>query len=60
MPKVSFLGIVIVSGNVQMDPEKIRVVVDWQHFLGFGNFYRKSIRNLSSIAAQLYALTSPR
>ena len=30
-----------------------------QHFLGFANFYRKFIRNFSTVAAPLHALTSP-
>lgn len=45
----------------------VRAVRDWptpdykkqlQHFLGFSNFYRKFIKNFSSIATPLHALTS--
>lgn len=50
-----------------MDPSKVKAVVEWaapgsrkdlQRFLGFANFYRRFIRNYSSIAAPLTALTS--
>lgn len=50
-----------------MDPEKARAIREWPtptslkhllHFLGFANFYRKSIKNVSSIASPLHALTS--
>lgn len=65
---VTFLGHVIARGQVRMDPEKVRAVLDWprpdsrkqlQRFLGFANFYRRFIRNYSRIAAPLTALTSP-
>lgn len=64
---VSFLGYVIESGKVRPDPEKIKAVVQWprptsrrklQQFLGFANFYRRFIRNFSSIAQPLTKLTS--
>ncbi len=66
---VSFLGYIISSEGVRMDPDKVKVVVDWpspdsrkalQRFLGFANFYRRFIRNFSQLAAPLTALTSPR
>lgn len=65
---VTFLGHMISEGQVRMDPEKVRAVLDWpkpesrkqlQRFLGFANFYRLFIRNYSRIAAPLTALTSP-
>ncbi len=64
---VPFLGYIISSEGVRMDPEKIQAVVDWptpdsrnalQRFLGFANFYRRFIRNYSQLAAPLTALTS--
>ncbi|KAF7647357.1 hypothetical protein LDENG_00173640 [Lucifuga dentata] len=64
---VSFLGFIISEGNVRMDPEKVRAVIDWpiptsrrelQRFLGFANFYRRFIRNFGTLAAPLTALTS--
>lgn len=66
---VSFLGFVIAEGSVQMDPDKVSAVRNWpaptsrkevQRFLGFANFYRKFIRNFSSVAAPLHNLTSPK
>ena len=65
--EVSFLGFIINPGSVQMDPAKTKAVTDWptpstrkelQRFLGFTNFYRRFIRNYSSVAAPLTALTS--
>ena len=67
VPSVSFLGYIISEGEVKMDPVKIKAVAEWptpetrkqvQRFLGFANFYRKFIRNFSSVAAPLHALTS--
>lgn len=64
---ISFLGHIIKSGQVAADPQKIKAVVDWpiptsvkqlQRFLGFANFYRKFIKNYSSLAAPLTRLTS--
>jgi hypothetical protein len=66
---ITFLGYVIAEGNVQMDLEKVNAVVDWpqpisklqlQRFLGFANFYRRFIRDYSTLAAPLSALTSPK
>ena len=66
-PSVSFLGYIVAGGNIQMDPAKVSAVTSWpvpvdrkklQQFLGFANFYRKFIRNYSSVAAPLTALTS--
>ncbi|XP_061671839.1 protein Smaug homolog 1 isoform X3 [Syngnathoides biaculeatus] len=65
-PSVSFLGFILAEGE---DPGKIDAVLQWpapscrtevQRFIGFANFYREFIRNFSSIAAPLHALTSPR
>ena len=50
-----------------MDPEKVKGVTEWptpmdrkslQRFLCFANFYRRFIRNYSTIATSLTALTS--
>ncbi len=66
---VSFLGYIISSEGMRMDPDKVKAVMDWpspdsrkalQRFLGFTNFYRQFIRNFSQLAAPLTALTSPR
>ncbi|XP_045080421.1 uncharacterized protein LOC123492194 [Coregonus clupeaformis] len=61
------LRYVIAAGNIQMDSDKVRAVVDWpqptsrvqlQRFLGFANFFRRFIRGYSTLAAPLSALTS--
>ena len=65
--ETSFLGYILNTGNIQMDPAKTSAVTDWpspstrkelQRFLGFANFYRRFIRNYSAGAAPLTALTS--
>ena len=64
---VSFLGYIVGEGEFKMDPEKTSAVEKWptptsrketQRFLGFANFYRRFIRNFSSVASPLHALTS--
>lgn len=64
--EVSFLGFIIKQGQIQMDPRKTKAVREWQvpksvkevqQFLGFANFYRRFIRNFSSVAAPMSALT---
>ncbi|KAL0147024.1 hypothetical protein M9458_057548, partial [Cirrhinus mrigala] len=66
---VPFLGYIISSEGVRMDPDKVKAVVDWptpesrkalQRFLGFANFYRRFIRNFGQLATPLTALTSAR
>lgn len=65
----AFLGYIVAEGSIQMDPAKVSAVSSWpvptnrkklQQFLGFANFYRKFIRNYSSVTAPLTALTSPK
>ncbi len=65
---VSFLGYIISSEGVRMDPDKVKAVVDWpspdslkalQRFLGFADFYRRFIRNFSQLAAPLTAWPPP-
>ena len=64
----SFLGFILGPDQIMMDPAKVSAVADWptpssrkkvQQFLGFANFYRKFVRNFSSIAAPMHVLTSP-
>ncbi|KAG1935767.1 retrotransposable element [Pimephales promelas] len=65
---VPFLGHIVSSEGMRVDPDKIKAVVEWpspdsrkalQRFLGFANFYRRFTRNFSQLAAPLTALTSP-
>ncbi len=65
--QVSFLGYIISSEGVAMDDKKVQFVLNWpqpktvkelQRFLGFANFYRRFIRNFSTIAAPLTSLLS--
>ncbi|KAK3532723.1 hypothetical protein QTP86_028088 [Hemibagrus guttatus] len=62
---VTFLGYVISHQGVEMDAVKVQAVTEWpapstvrelQRFLGFANFYRRFIRNYSSVARSLTSL----
>ena len=64
--EVEYLGFIITSQGLRMDPAKIRTVKSWKtpgsvkellSFLGLANFYRKFIKGYSSIAAPLTNLT---
>ncbi|KAI2661181.1 Transposon Tf2-6 polyprotein [Labeo rohita] len=64
----TFLGFVISSQGVAMDPQKLEAVRSWplptllkqlQRFLGFANFYWRFIQGFSATAAPLTALTKP-
>ncbi|KAK3572970.1 hypothetical protein QTP86_011817 [Hemibagrus guttatus] len=62
---MSFLGYVITRQGVEMDVTKVQAATEWpspstvkelQHFLGFASFYRRFIRNYSSLAGPLTLL----
>jgi hypothetical protein len=64
--KVSFLGFMISSDGIHMDPAKVEAVLEWERpksahdiqvFLGFANFYRRFIKGYSKITAPLTNLT---
>ena len=64
--EVKYLGLVISTQGIRMDPEKVAAVRDWespanvkdvQSFLGFANFYRRFIKGFSRIAGPLTKLT---
>ena len=60
--ETKYLGLIITTSGVRMDPEKISTVTNWpplttikelQKFLGFANFYRRFISGYSRIARPL-------
>lgn len=64
--QIKFLGHVISEKGISMDPEKVQAVNNFQpprtkkqiqSFLGFINFYRKFIRDLSQDTEHLSRLT---
>ncbi|GJZ07378.1 putative reverse transcriptase domain-containing protein [Tanacetum coccineum] len=66
IPKVQFLGHVIYSRCIHVDPAKIESIKDWaspktpieiRHFLGLAGYYRKFIEGFSKIAKSMTKLT---
>jgi len=64
--EVEFLGYVIGRKGIAMSQEKVEAVLSWeaskslsetQSFLGFANFYRRFIKDISRIAWPLMELT---
>jgi len=64
--RTKYLGFIITTEGIEVDPEKISVIKKWavpttvrgvQSFLGFCNFYRRFIKNCSGIARALHRLT---
>ena len=60
--KTKYLGFIVGEDGIEVDPEKISVLKNWQvpntvrgiqSFLGFCNFYRRFIRNYGRIARPL-------
>jgi hypothetical protein len=64
--EVIYLGLIISTDGIRMDPRKIKAVREWetpqnvkdiQAFIGFANFYRRFVKDFSKIAAPLLYLT---
>ena len=64
--EVVYLGYVIGVNGVQIDPEKVQALLDWEYphnvkdvraFIGFANFYRRFINHFSYLVAPLVNLT---
>jgi transposase InsO family protein len=60
--EVKYLGLIISTDGVKMDPEKLEAIENWetprsaadiQAFLGFANFYRRFIANFSALTRPL-------
>ena len=63
--EVEYLGLVVRSGEVLMDPTKLKAVEQWKppksvqavrSFIGFCNFYQKFIPNFSALSRPLHDL----
>lgn len=63
--EVLFLGLLVSTNGVRMDPKKVAAIVEWktpsnlhdvQEFIGFANFYRRFIQDFSEICKPLTAL----
>ena len=64
---VEYLGFIISSQGIQMNPKKFKTITDWplpttvkqiQSFLGFTNFYRRFIHHYADLALPLNSLTT--
>ncbi len=64
--EINYLGIIISNSKIQMDPKKLKGVVDWPipktptdicKFLGFTGYYQYFVEGYSKIACPLLDLT---
>lgn len=65
-PKVKYVGHIVSAAGIAPDPEKVAAVTQWKEptdlkslrsFLGFCGFYRRFVKNYSSIVRPLTELT---
>ena len=63
--KTKYLGLIISTDGMSMDPEKVQVIQAWkdptsvkelQQFLGFANFYRRFIQGYSAVVSPMTQL----
>nr|KYP30913.1 Retrovirus-related Pol polyprotein from transposon 17.6 [Cajanus cajan] len=66
LEEVNFLGHVISSGGIAVDPSKVEMVLKWEtpksvseirSFLGLAGYYRRFIEGFSKLALPLTSLT---
>ncbi|PKU61001.1 putative mitochondrial protein [Dendrobium catenatum] len=66
LKSISFLGHVVSSEGISVDPQKIQAVADWPRpttvfevhsFLGMAGYYRKFVKQFSQISMPLMRLT---
>jgi len=64
--EVKYLGFIITTNGIWMDPEKVSCILGWeiprtvtnvQCFLGFANFYRRFIKDYSKVVTPLTTMT---
>ena len=63
---MAFLGHVISTDGIQVDPKKIEAILDWprpttvievRSFLGLTSYYRRFVKDFSKLAVPLARLT---
>jgi len=64
--EVKYLGFIIITNGIRMDPEKVSCILGWetprtvtdvQCFLGFANFYRRFIKDYTKVVTPLTRMT---